>query len=70
MWRLDHIIREEWGTALARSWDHWVELPERAGDLVGELAGAALGQVLVTDNTTVTCTSWPRRRSRRGRACT
>ena len=53
MWRLDHIIREEWGTGLVRSWDHWVELPERAGDLVGELTGAAPGQVLVTDNTTV-----------------
>ena len=47
------MIRGEWGTALARSWDHWVDLPERAGDLVGELTGAAPGQVLVTDNTTV-----------------
>ena len=53
MWRLDHMIKEEWGTALARSWDHWVDLPGRAGDLVGELIGAAPGQVLVTDNTTV-----------------
>ncbi len=53
MWRLDHIVREEWGTALARSWDHWVDLPGHAGDLVGELTGAAPGQVLVTDNTTV-----------------
>ncbi len=53
MGRLDHIVREEWGTALARSWDHWVDLPGSAGDLVGELTGAAPGQVLVTDNTTV-----------------
>jgi kynureninase len=53
MWRLDHMIKEEWGTALARSWDHWVDLPGRAGNLVGELIGAAPGQVLVTDNTTV-----------------
>jgi kynureninase len=53
MWRLDHIVREEWGTALARSWDHWVDMPGSAGDLVGELTGAAPGQVLVTDNTTV-----------------
>jgi kynureninase len=51
--RLDTVLREEWGTALGRSWDHWVNLPARAGDLVGELAGAAPGQVLVTDNTTV-----------------
>jgi kynureninase len=47
------ILHEEWGTALARSWEHWVDLPARAGDLVGELIGAAPGQVIVTDNTTV-----------------
>jgi kynureninase len=51
--RMQAMLREEWGTALARSWDHWVDLPGRAGDLVGELTGAAPGQVLVTDNTTV-----------------
>jgi len=51
--RLEAVIREEWGTALARSWDHWVDLPGRAGDVVGELTGAAPGQVLVADNTTV-----------------
>src|SRR3984885_9856885 len=51
--RLETMIRAEWGTALARSWDHWVDMPERAGNLVGELTGAAPGQVLVTDNTTV-----------------
>ena len=31
------MIRQEWGTALVRSWDHWVDLPGRAGDLVGRL---------------------------------
>jgi kynureninase len=51
--RMETVFREEWGTALARSWDHWVDLPARAGDLVGELTGAAPGQVIVTDNTTV-----------------
>ena len=51
--RLETVLREEWGTALARSWDHWVDLPARAGDVVGELIGAAPGQVIVTDNTTV-----------------
>src|SRR5579859_2277651 len=51
--RLEAVIREEWGTALARSWEHWVDLPGRAGDLVGELTGAAPGQVVVADNTTV-----------------
>jgi kynureninase len=51
--RLETMINAEWGTALARSWDHWVDLPERAGNLVGQLTGASPGQVLVTDNTTV-----------------
>jgi kynureninase len=51
--RLERVIIQEWGTALAGSWDHWVDLPARAGDLVGELTGAAPGQLLVTDNTTV-----------------
>src|SRR6201995_2595794 len=50
--RLETVIREEWGTALARSWDHWVDLPGRAGDVVGRLAGAAPGQVVGGDNTT------------------
>jgi kynureninase len=53
MARMETVYRQEWGTALARSWDHWVDLPARAGDLVGELTGAAPGQVIVTDNTTV-----------------
>jgi kynureninase len=53
MRRLDDMIRADWGAALARSWDHWVDLPGRAGNLVGELTGAAPGQVLVADNTTV-----------------
>ena len=51
--RMETVFRAEWGTALARSWDHWVDLPARAGDTVGELIGAAAGQVIVTDNTTV-----------------
>ena len=51
--RMETMLRQEWGTGLARSWDHWVDLPARAGDTVGELVGAAPGQVIVTDNTTV-----------------
>ena len=51
--RMEDVLRSEWGAALARSWDHWVDLPGRVGDLVGELTGAAPGQVLVADNTTV-----------------
>jgi kynureninase len=53
MARLQTVLGEDWGRALARSWEHWTGLPARAGDLVGELIGAAPGQVIVTDNTTV-----------------
>jgi kynureninase len=53
MRRIETMLRGEWGTALARSWDHWVDLPARAGDVVGQLVGATPGQVIVTDNTTV-----------------
>jgi kynureninase len=52
--RIADVVRREWGTGLVRSWEHWVDLPRRAGDLLGsELLGAAPGQVLVCDSTTV-----------------
>ena len=52
--RLAEVISQDWGDGLVRSWGSWMELPERAGDLVGrELLGAAPGQVVVSDSTTV-----------------
>jgi kynureninase len=51
--RIGRIVREEWGAALARSWEHWPALPRSAGDAVGALIGAAPGQVVVSDSTTV-----------------
>src|SRR5262249_32198562 len=48
------VVSDEWGAGLVRSWRHWVELPRAVGDLIGEhLIGAAPGQVLVSDSTTV-----------------
>ncbi len=48
------MVGDEWGAGLVRSWRHWVELPRAVGDLIGEhLIGAAPGQVLVSDSTTV-----------------
>jgi kynureninase len=49
--RLQQVITTEWGGDLARSWDHWIDLPERAGEAVAPLIGAAPGQTIVTDNT-------------------
>jgi kynureninase len=52
--RISHVVRGGWGRGLIRSWDHWVDLPRQVGDLIGHhLLGAAPGQVLVCDNTTV-----------------
>jgi len=52
--RLAQLVSAEWGRGLVRSWADWVDLPGRVGDLLGEtLLGAAAGQVLVCDNTTV-----------------
>ncbi len=51
--RLAEVAAGEWGRGLIRSWDHWMELPRQAGDLLGQLVGAAPGQVIVSDSTTV-----------------
>jgi kynureninase len=52
--RIADVVRREWGAGLIRSWGHWIELPRQAGDELGaHLLGAAAGQVLVCDSTTV-----------------
>lgn len=53
--RLEHVVREEWGRGLIRSWNAagWIGLPQRVGDKIGRLVGAAEGQVVVADSTSV-----------------
>lgn len=53
--RIADFIREEWGTRLIRSWDEqWMDLPTRLGDRIAALClGAAAGQTIVADSTTV-----------------
>ncbi|MER5388771.1 kynureninase [Saccharopolyspora sp. NPDC002686] len=53
--RLDSLVRGEWGTGLIRSWSEgWMELPVQVGDRLGAAAlGAAPGQVVVADSTSV-----------------
>jgi kynureninase len=58
---LSHGAREaldrrvgEWRDRLVTGWHDWIELPTRVGDVLGRAAlGAAHGQVLVCDSTTV-----------------
>lgn len=52
--RLDRVIRDEWGRGLVRSWEHWIDMPQRVGDLLGTaLLGASAGEVVLSDSTTV-----------------
>nr|WP_218881014.1 aminotransferase class V-fold PLP-dependent enzyme [Kineosphaera limosa] len=53
--RLEHVVAHDWGTRLIRSWDEqWMDLPTRLGDRIGRvLLGAAPGQTVVADSTTV-----------------
>jgi kynureninase len=53
--RLARVISEQWGRRLIRSWEEgWMELPVAIGDRLGTAAlGAAPGQVVVGDSTTV-----------------
>jgi kynureninase len=53
--RLTHLVTTEWGSRLIRAWgDRWLGLPEQVGDELGVAAlGAAAGQVILADSTTV-----------------
>lgn len=46
---------EEWGNGLIRSWNSagWFHLPVELGDRIGRLIGAAEGQTVVTDSTSI-----------------
>jgi kynureninase len=51
--RLHTFIDAEWGDELVSGWKHWWSLPTEAGDRIGDLVGAAPGQVVVTDSISV-----------------
>lgn len=51
---LQSFLKEEWGGKVVEGWSDWVDEAERTGDLLGSSAlGAAPGQVLVLDTTSV-----------------
>ncbi len=52
--RAKQIVDEEWGQDLIRGWNKgWWDAPSRVGDKIGGLIGAASGQVLVSDTTSI-----------------
>jgi kynureninase len=53
--RLTHVIEEEWGNGLIRSWNaaHWMDAPARIGDKIARMIGATAGEVIVADSTSV-----------------
>ncbi len=52
---LKQAMMEEWGNGLIRSWNSagWFQLPLELGDRIGRLIGAAPGQTVVTDSTSI-----------------
>jgi kynureninase len=52
---LGRTIEQEWGQDLIRSWNSagWFDMPLRLGDRVGVLIGAAAGQTVVCDTTSI-----------------
>ncbi|MFE5593766.1 kynureninase [Streptomyces sp. NPDC056549] len=53
--RMADVITREWGELRIRSWDEsgWWTAPERIGDRIAPLVGAAPGQIVVGDSTSV-----------------
>jgi kynureninase len=52
--RLGSTVTEAWGRDLIRGWNAgWYQASRRIGDQIGRLAGAASGQVVVSDSTSV-----------------
>lgn len=52
--RVQSVLREEWGEWLIRGWNRgWYEAPQRLGNKIGALIGAAEGQVIAGDSTSV-----------------
>jgi kynureninase len=53
--RVAGAVTQEWGQGLIRSWNSagWFDAPQRLGDKIARLVGAAPGEVVATDSTSV-----------------
>ncbi len=52
---VEDVVRRQWGELRIRSWEEsgWWTAPERIGDRIAPLVGAAPGQIVVGDSTSV-----------------
>ena len=53
--RVAKAVTQEWGQGLIRSWNSagWFDMPQRLGDKIARLIGAAPGEVVATDSTSI-----------------
>lgn len=53
MQTMQQTLEQEWGGELVKAWNNagWAQLSQQLGDRVGQLIGAAAGQVVVCDTT-------------------
>ncbi|CAM3524900.1 kynureninase [Polaromonas hydrogenivorans] len=53
--RVAEAVTREWGQGLIRSWNSagWFDAPQRLGNKIAQLVGAAPGEVVATDSTSV-----------------
>ena len=53
--RVAATVTEEWGQGLIRSWNNagWFDMPQRLGNKIARLIGAAPGEVVATDSTSI-----------------
>ncbi|MBH2008791.1 MAG: kynureninase [Xanthomonadaceae bacterium] len=53
--RVAEAVTEEWGQGLIRSWNSagWFDAPQRLGNKIAQLVGAAPGEVVATDSTSI-----------------
>lgn len=53
--RVQEVVTREWGRDLIKAWNtaDWMHLPERVGDKIARLVGAAPGELVVADSTSL-----------------
>ncbi len=53
--RAHDVVKRQWGDGLITSWNQhqWISMPTRVGDRIGQLIGAASGQVVCCDSISI-----------------